>query len=266
MKRLLGLASLALMVGAASCGTGDDDSQSPTNMGGTSSAGAAGAGARGGGAGTAASLGGRAGRGGTAGASTGGGSPAGQSGLAGEGGGLDFDCVTSTCEQKALVGPCPTQAPAYYDACSSVGATCAYCGDSTSCPGETQGFILQCCADGTWRRGCYDDCVDPGAGGQGGEGGAGGPGGAAGAAEACDALLSMCCSTDDACPSGFECATAPDGGPSHGFAGVCKPRPPTSGQCWKDSDCPAGYECYDALYCECGRECNDEAVGICFKN
>ncbi|HEX5101931.1 MAG TPA: hypothetical protein VFV94_20625 [Polyangiaceae bacterium] len=284
--RTLGAVSTVVLVVAAGCGEEDDAPPAhQAGKGGISAAGNGGGGA----AGTKGGTGGRSGasgRGGSAGstagrAGRGGTSPGGAGGVAGDhtagtgadggagtGGETEFSCRSVTCVEETLAGDCPATAPNAGDPCT-VGASCSYCFDSSACPDQRYGVIMQCCS-GEWSHNCANQCFDAGgSGGAGGQGGARGESGAQSSAgeggadngDVCASLLTACCADDGDCPPGYECATEPQ---TQG-TGVCKGKLADTSRCWMDADCPSDYRCEGALYCGCGDSCNDELTGTCIK-
>jgi hypothetical protein len=74
-----------------------------------------------------------------------------------------------------------------------------------------------------------------------------------------------CCVVDSDCRPGEECVGPPTCSTGGTASGVCKPRPTTSSECWRDSDCPgqAG-RCLGAQACPCRTACLvADQIGTC---
>ena len=93
-----------------------------------------------------------------------------------------------------------------------------------------------------------------GASGAGGAGTGGAGTGGAGAGGSGDCLAPAgCCALNSDCASTEECVNASCAA-GQMTAGVCKPKPTTSGTCWSDADCPLR-SCAGAQVCPCGAAC-----------
>ena len=162
-----------------------------------------------------------------------------------------FECAGVTCTAE-------TRKPGVCEPTATLAA--GQCWRDSDCPassGSCYGAQMCPCGANCFAADQPGTCIGTGGtGGAIGTGGAGGGGGNGGVSDGGRPSQNpSCCSNDEECKEGYECA----GGICEYIVGL------TAGQCWRDLDCPASSGgCRGAGICGCSMSCNaPDQPGTC---